>query len=486
VNTLWKDVGYTASYYALFGCLIRIIFSKGAWLTFSSNKLIFTCLCITLTTFRGNGFPVIFVVLCSLSIFRHLRWRHLTLQTILLCSALLACHSISTTVLAPPKYKFWTAARSIPVHLLSAGYQMNLLDSQEIMIMDKIKPHNIQYNCRNSVGLFFFNPFVDVFRIHYYSKDIFKSWFSFVLSHPQVYLNHIACGSKFIYYPWATSPIYKYATKINGNTINTRYSSLDTGLFDYYARTLIIALTSISECKLFKSVFWWPGFSLWLIIFLMIVYAVRSQNYDWLILVIMILSQSIVLLFLVPNDQFRYQWPIIICMPIVFLIHFAKKSPTISLPLRQHSNRPTIIIIVALIMSSFSCAFLDNRPWHRTIYEGGIPKGDFLTELRPSIDHNIGPVFQDGRPHYLVYKTCLNSSELTNYSISLNQKRNVKIYANGKSLDFKETKNIRLDEGSHLLQVEFGINETRPNFVIRNLTTHRAPILQLPINGGCL
>ena len=232
---------------------------------------------------------------------------------------------------------------------------------------------------------------------------------------------------------------------------------------------------------------WWPGLSLWLILICASIQSFRTRDTDWLLLAIPIFVHSILLAALVPNDHTRYQYSVLLCMPVGLLVLFTGSSSTGIFKIKREFDYHRLFVILGtLIALTALIKTTSPRTWDKKIYESLDTTGIYLQESRPAIDHRKGNVFQDGRHHYLLYQSCIHLKKETAITIHSAQLKEINITVGDKQIDLGISDKITLQQGHYLVRVGYKKILVEPGFQMLDTATSRAIQTALPREGQCL
>ena len=332
--TIWKDVIYSISILLLSIFLLKIIHSKGEWVSLGRNWIYlgFAVACVTL--FRHNGFPVAYGTLLMLWIgFRQKQWFYYAFISSL----------IFTVVVIGPLYKALRVNRSasqpvgiVFIHPIAAHVRAGAsFTVDEAAFLNSILPirQGWPYSCYDATVLLYeglnFNP---VGENPLYAAGILGR---LTLNSPIVSLKHFYCLSSFIWdpiqpagVPLETVYTYNELTSVNPEWLVYASEVTQKPKLPVVRELIIKVMDSYTQLDPGK-ILWRPAVYLYVYIFAVLLYVYRRKDKLFLFLLAPPLYQSLVIAVTTQLQAVRYQYPVylismLFTVPLVYLALFAQ------------------------------------------------------------------------------------------------------------------------------------------------------------------
>jgi hypothetical protein len=325
VITLWKDIPYSIITLALFAFLLRTVRTQGAYLKSNSSLVLLWLLLIFLALYRSNGLITTLVMIFFL--FWWVKERPIRVRLVLIALACL----IGYLVVKGPVFQMlqvrpntaFIASQNL-IHQVSAVVNSGApLDDNTQGFLAKIQPienWRDRYSCYDWQPLAF-NPQVswDFFDANF--TDFFKIWLRLVFAHPDVIVRHQLCADSMI---WRiTQPSDGYVALPPAEIVPNDLGLVTRPkLVEIHAMFIDQIVNSQKPSRIWFI--WRPALYLYLTLFCIIIAAIRLKSSSVLMIVLPTLIISLSWLVLLPNQDFRFQYPTYLISLIVPALLFAQ------------------------------------------------------------------------------------------------------------------------------------------------------------------
>jgi hypothetical protein len=325
IITLWKDIPYSIATLALFAYLLRVVRTQGKYLKSKSGLTLLWLLLVFLALYRSNG--LITALLIILLLIWWLKERPTRARLIFIALAcLLAYLAVKGPLFQILQAKSNTAfiASQNLIHQVSAVVKSGApLDEGTQDFLANIQPienwRNL-YNCYDWQPLAF-NQQVNTAYFDANFANFFKIWLQLVLTHPQVIIQHQLCVSSMI---WRiTQPSDGYLALPPAEIVPNNLELVTRPkLVEIHAMFIDQIVNALKPDRIWYI--WRPALYLYLTLFCVIIAAIRLKSSSILMVALPTLIISLSWLALLPNQDFRFQYPTYLISLIVPALLFAQ------------------------------------------------------------------------------------------------------------------------------------------------------------------
>jgi len=322
VISIWKDIPYSIAMLWLFAISMRIVLEGAGWLEKRGNLVLLGTLCAAASLMRHNGL-VVSIGLAALLFTLYPAQRKRLLWSA--AAFLLLWGAVKGPVYRLLKVKTF-AISSDQVMIFHIGahiYAGTPMTQEEIAYLDAIQPYPDWWQYSScSINNILANGQFDA---DYYGAHRWEGWklFFYLLGrNPWVNLDHIIQSGSYLVRlekSGCTPKVaflrkddtgYLWMSPDNSQHENSQLPSLLPWLYQAYERTVGIDLLVM------------PAFYLYIIIVLILGFALRSADTRWLFLLAVPVIQSAVMYMANVSNEFRFQYAIvlisILCLALPF------------------------------------------------------------------------------------------------------------------------------------------------------------------------
>ena len=324
--TIWKDIPYTAIIVFITGSLFLVV-PEGIKKTLHNSKflILLGILFSIAALLRWNGAVVaFFCIIAIVFITRRLKSAIYVTSIFLFIIIIFRGPVFSLFNISTSKYIFYT----LPLHHMGAFISSNVpFTEDEKSFLNNISPikDNWQYDCHAIRKAFGAKPGINLIYDKQYLIDngqrFLKLYLKTLFNNPLVYLKHLKCSAKFIWYPW--SSMERMQLKTVGGIRWIPYENEFGIISDSKLPSFVVPATMFIKSTMF---IWQPSIFL---LFCIIIYLV-SYNYQRNLLLLLslipLLSQTIGIAILTNSQEFRYQYPVVFIAHFIWLLIFKKND----------------------------------------------------------------------------------------------------------------------------------------------------------------
>lgn len=324
--TIWKDIPYTAIIVFITGSLFLVV-PNGIKKTLHKNKfLILLGLSFSIAALlRWNGAIIAFSCILAITLVTRRLKSTIYLTSIFLFiiiifrGPILSLLNISTS-----QYIFYT----LPLHHMGAFISSNVpFTEEEKSFLNNISSieDNWQYDCHTIRKAFGTKPGIDLIYDKQYlienGQKFLKLYLKTLFNNPLVYLNHLKCSTKFIWYPW--SSMERMQLKTIGGIRWIPYENEFSIKSDSKLSYLVVPATMFIKSTIF---IWQPSIFLMFCIAIYLLSYNYQRNYLLFLSFIPLLSQTIGIALLTNSQEFRYQYPVVFIAHFIWLLVLKKNN----------------------------------------------------------------------------------------------------------------------------------------------------------------
>jgi hypothetical protein len=334
VISLWKDIPYAISLLAVFIIGIKIVTSQGEWLTRRGHWVGLGLAGASTALFRHNGLAVVAGLLVILLLVYRRLWRQILLGAGLFLGVWwLVSGPIYT--LAQVKRESGVLRDTILLHHFGAHVKAGTpLTDAERDYFNRLRPMGEwEYSCCKVDPLFFPIEF-DRTLFAASSAQNMRFFVDLALRNPMVELEHTLCASSIVWRVCRECIFLDHKIEIvsgevrwvSENELGLKESSLLPGLVKPLSAWEIFSISTRAAPWL-----WGPGLSLYVLIFCIAVYALRSRSWTVLLVGAVPGLQSLILAAVNIASDFRYQYGVyliaLLALGLVYLPPSKAASP---------------------------------------------------------------------------------------------------------------------------------------------------------------
>jgi hypothetical protein len=308
VVTLWKDILYSTFLLLLSLMVLKVVFSRGAWLQHRTSWLWLGFVSLGISSFRLNGLPVPFFTLIILAVIYRFQWKPLVAALVFFISFFVIIQGPVYNQLHVDRktgFKQLLFMHHISAHIVTGGP----LTPQEETMASRILPiDEWAYDCCTNIRVWY-TPSYSEERFAQESDTILRLFLSLLFREPRVEANHMICVSSLI---WGLPSQCKLNHEsfptgqirwISPNGNNLKENSL--------IPTLVVPLSKfewvINQTPV-DILFYTPALYLYLAIYCTALFAFRNRSWKKMLFVLPATIQSAVMLLINVSRDFRYQY----------------------------------------------------------------------------------------------------------------------------------------------------------------------------------
>ena len=324
--TIWKDIPYTAIIVFITGLLFLVI-PRGIKKTLLNSKflILLGILFSIAALLRWNGVIIAFSCIMAITLFtKRLRTAIYPTLTFLFIIIIFKGPIFTLLNIKTSQYIFYT----LPLHHMGAFISNNVsFTDEEKSFLNNISPikDNWQYDCHTIRKAFGTKPGVDLIYDKKYLIDngqrFLRLYLKTLFYNPLVYLNHLKCSTKFIWYPW--SSMERMQLKTIGGIHWIPYENEFGIKSDSKLSYLIAPTTMFIKSTIF---IWQPSIFLMFCIAIYLLSYIYQRNNLLFLSLIPLLSQTIGIALLTNSQEFRYQYPVVFIAHFIWLLVFKKNN----------------------------------------------------------------------------------------------------------------------------------------------------------------
>ena len=300
---LWKDIAFSWTMFLGTLFVINIVLTKGVWLDKISNKFLFVLMCLGVMLFRHNGIVSIGLLLLLMMIIYRDKWKTFLFLLLGLFAFRFILYGPIYNSLGIDKTGGKSEMMGVVSSQIAYMYHNNdITDKDDVMLLTELAPKDKweeKYNPLSFNVLKWdtdFNNWAD----KNFSK-IMKLWLKNGVRHPKDFI---------IGYINITSPIWniKDDYEFRDTTINNNYSIVAKSGYKYNQFCDVISHNPL------KYILFNFGLSLFVIVFsFLLVIKKAKTNFDKYLPFVLVLSNTLVIMFLITGGEVRFIYSQVIC-----------------------------------------------------------------------------------------------------------------------------------------------------------------------------
>lgn len=310
VITLWKDIPFSIAILALFGASLRTFRTRGAWLTTAGGMAAMALALAVIALYRHNGWPLVVVVLPSLlALGPAVRWHHVArVAAGVLALFLLVNAGLYRLVGVAPADSLTKQVFQLYQigAVLDAGVELSAQDAALLSEVLPVDEWRDKYSCYSIYSVLYDENF-DLQALDRRAAEVDALWLRLVVENPEPVIENAICRSAVV---WRVSqPVDGHLNTVGlGQTIVPNTLGLVTApvLPDLFQLLRRVGRQATTPDWIWLV--WRPATYLYLSIFAVVVYSVRLRSPRPLALLVPAVAQSLMLLLLSINQDFRYQY----------------------------------------------------------------------------------------------------------------------------------------------------------------------------------
>lgn len=322
INSIWKDIPYSISLFAVFIISINLVLTRGEWFRPWSNPILLGLLCAVASLMRHNGLVVTIVLFLILLILYRKYWKFI------LCSIFVFV-AIWGFIKGPVYHllnvkTFAVSGDQVMIYHIGAHIQAGTtMEKNEIAFLDAIQPYPKwwQYNSC-SINNILANGQFDFDYYDAHRREGWQLFFALLQRDPMVDIRHIfesgaylvkleksGCSPK-IAFLRETAEGYIWMSPDNSLHENSQLPALIPQLYKIYEWESDVDLLNM------------PSFYFYVTLVIILAFTVRTSNPHWLMIATVPLIQTAVMFVANVSNEFRFQFPLvlnsILCLVFLF------------------------------------------------------------------------------------------------------------------------------------------------------------------------
>jgi hypothetical protein len=328
VITLWKDIPYTCAMLGLFMVVLRTVRTGGRWLQTSTGMVALWFALVLASLYRHNGVPVVALFLAIMLIFwRTVCFKQLVRVTInWLLLFIIITGPVYRLVGVAPMAKFF-ALQNV-MHQVGAMVHRGVIDSKSdldyLALIQPIEAWVTLYNCYD-LNVLVYNQYVQHQFIESHAPQLLDIWKRSLVRHPEVVWEHQKCVTSMLWR--VTEPQSKegrlYTTELGivENDFKLQTHSLWPGIHKF-----IYDVVKLSHRPDLIWFVWRPAFYLYAMLLCICLAAIRTKNFNLLLVGLPAALNTIVWLAVITTQDFRFQYPVYVIALIAPALLFAPRQ----------------------------------------------------------------------------------------------------------------------------------------------------------------
>jgi MFS family permease len=316
--TMWKDVPYSLSVFALSLLIFVISMDPQRWLGKRFSWLILGIVAIFVGLLRFNGIIIAPLVFVLLALIYRSYWKTFARALALFIFAVWFVNVPLSSLLNVRKVSLIygsLALHHIGAHITS-GSEIPEKDNE---LIEQVMPRkDWHYNCY-LVNTIMFSPSINTQYVMDHQADLFRASLRLFLKNPTVDMNHTACASTLVYRVFLSAEDYEsvitgHALMPDGNgsmgyLYPNKYGLKEASVLPGLKFWLISVLDS-SLLKKQHWLVWRPALYLYIFLFIGIVWMLRTRSWKAGLYMVPGIVHSVTLFLVNIAQDFRYQYAI--------------------------------------------------------------------------------------------------------------------------------------------------------------------------------
>ncbi|MBN8218815.1 MAG: hypothetical protein J0L75_19400 [Spirochaetes bacterium] len=326
--TLWKDIPFSLAVLVLVALFVRMAWSRGAWLGGWKNPAILAVTLVAVALLRHNGLITAALAMLSLFLFFPRRWKRLAL--VLLAAAALTgafkAHAVRRSAEPLP----FPAFQYLSFHHFSAvAAQSGTITDKQWAFLEGIHHREYwvkQYSPYDGTALVTVNSLA---LMKTNARELRKIWFEVAMANKALLARHTLKAASILwkFTPPENSYFFCYYDGITENDLGlkseTKLPRLRPLVNEFGYRLLEPGLSWI---------FFRPALPLYLILFLVLLTALRHRSPLLLLPLMPLLGHAAGLFISCPVQDTRYFYPILLSLPLIALSCLLPERPPAAPP----------------------------------------------------------------------------------------------------------------------------------------------------------
>jgi hypothetical protein len=359
IVTLWKDIFYGLSFFALSLIVAKIVFSEGDALDGLATPLLLGIFAALVALYRHNGPPAAFGTLFLLLFVYRGYWQKVLLSLIIALTLWLVVLGPLASLLSVQREKEKITSNRI-LHKISAHIHAGTkLTDEEKKFLSQIPyfitaSRSLLYTCSSSLPIKHYirgktGTLPKDFPASKQTKKLLRIYFSLTMRNPLVTLKSHICASSWM---WRIFGNYKHHNYWGPIALNKQVeeqlyeqAGATDGSLQSRSRYFLFTLKEkLYGNDLLRSVFLNGTLYLYLLIFSVLICTLRRKFWRILLILAPVLLHTTTLFFLVSHTGFRYQWPVhlvglFLFLPLLFLPQDSSNGTCLS-PAKTRKDPP--------------------------------------------------------------------------------------------------------------------------------------------------
>ena len=339
--TLWKDIFYGLSFFALSLIVVKIVFSEGEALDGLATPILLGLLAALVALYRHNGPPAAFGTLILLLFAYPRHWQKMLLSLIIALTLWLVVLGPLASLLSVQREKEKITSNRI-LHKISGHIHAGTkLTDEERQFLSQIPyfitaSRSLVYTCSSSLPIKYYirgktGTLPKDFPASKQTKKLLRIYLSLTLRNPLVTIRSHLCASSWM---WRIFGNYKHHNywgpvalhKQVEERLYEQARAIDGSLQSRLRYFFFTLKEKLYGNDLLRSVFLNGTLYLYLLIFSVLICTLRRRSWRILLILAPVVLHTTTLFFLVSHTGFRYQWPVhlvglLLFLPLLFLPH---------------------------------------------------------------------------------------------------------------------------------------------------------------------
>ena len=337
--TLWKDIFYGLSFFALSLIVVKIVFSEGDALDGLATPILLGLLAALVALYRHNGPPAAFGTLVLLLFAYRRYWQKVLLSLIIALTLWLAVLGPLASLLSVQREKEKITSNRI-LHKISGHIHAGTrLTDEEREFLSQIPyfitaSRSLVYTCSSSLPIKYYirgktGTLPKDFPASRQTMKLLRIYLSLTVRNPLVTLRSHLCASSWM---WRIFGNYKHLDywgpiALDKQVEDQRYEqarALDNSLQPRLRYFFFTLKEELYGNDLLRSVFLNGTLYFYLFVFSALICTVRRRSWRILLILAPVILHTMTLFLLVSHTGFRYQWPVYLVglflfLPLLFL-----------------------------------------------------------------------------------------------------------------------------------------------------------------------
>jgi hypothetical protein len=224
VITLWKDILYSTSLLLFSLMILKIVFTKGKWLSQNTTWIWFGLVELCVASFRHNGLPIPILTILTLIFIYKKWWKKLASSLVLFLILFLFIHGPFYNIL-DVKRSDTAIVRVLDHHIAAHMINIDSLSVNQTNVINQMFDlKDFQYDCCNEMPSALSNRMA--FSNPELRKLVFQIYPKLALQEPGVEFNHQVCVTSFIWESPGRCSVSSFLPYSEKRWISTKHSQI--------------------------------------------------------------------------------------------------------------------------------------------------------------------------------------------------------------------------------------------------------------------